>query len=117
MDSVGSGSAGGGNDRLGVEIVVGLGQADPGVRLGDVRGGGVGVGVDRDGAQPELPAGGEDAASDLAAVGNQYSSDGHWAHIRKTPKFDVPLIGPFAMADRQIPSTVRVSRGSITPSS
>ena len=38
-------------------------------------------------------------------------------YIRKTPNFDVPLIGPLAMADRHIPSTVRVSRGSITPSS
>ena len=38
-------------------------------------------------------------------------------YIRKTPNFDAPSIGPLAMADRHIPSTVRVSRGSITPSS
>lgn len=117
MDRVGSRRPGGGNDGLGVQIVVGVGQAHAGVRLGDVRGGGVRPGVDRDGAQAESPAGGEDPASDFAAIGNQYSSDGHWAHIRKTPKFDVPLIGLFATADRHIPSTVRVSRGSITPSS
>src|SRR5262249_6096574 len=61
-------------------------------------------------------AGGEHPTGDLAAVGDQHSSN-HGAHIRKTPKFDVPLIGPLAMADRHIPSTVRVSRGSITPSS
>jgi hypothetical protein len=38
-------------------------------------------------------------------------------YILKTPKFDAPWIGPLAIADRHIPSTVRVSRGSITPSS
>ena len=41
----------------------------------------------------------------------------HRAHIRKTPKFDVPLIRPLAMADKHIPSMVRVSRGSMMPSS
>src|SRR6202012_3149289 len=70
-----------------------------------------------DGAQTQPPAGGEDPSGDLAAVGNQNSCDSHRRHIRKTPKFDVPLIGPLAMADKHIPSTVRVSRGSITPSS
>ena len=59
----------------------------------------------------------EHAPRDLAAIGNQNSRDHPWAHILKTPKFDVPLIGPLAMADKHIPSTVRVSRGSITPSS
>ncbi len=39
------------------------------------------------------------------------------SHILKTPKRSVPLIGAFSMTDRQMPSTVRVSRGSITPSS
>ena len=114
---VGARGTGGGDDGLGVQVVVRLRQAHPGVGLGDVRGRGVRVGVDRDGAQAQPPAGGEDPPGDLAAVGNQYSSDSHGAHIRKTPKFDVPLIGPLAMADRHIPRTVRVSRGSITPSS
>lgn len=116
MDGVGAGGAGGGYQSLGIEIVVGVGQADPRVGLGDIGCRGVRVGVDRDGAQAEAAAGGEDPAGDLAAVGNQYSSK-HQAHIRKTPKFDVPLISAFAMADRHIPNTVRVSRGSITPSS
>ena len=117
VHGVGAGGAGGGDDGLGVEIVVGLGQPHPGVGLGDVRRGGVRVGVDGDGAQAQPAAGGEHPSGDLAAVGNQHSSDSHVAHIRKTPKFDVPLIGPLAMADKHIPSTVRVSRGSITPSS
>ncbi len=114
---VGAGGAGGGDDGLGVQIVVGLRQPHPGVGLGDVRRGGVRVGVDGDGAQAESPAGGEHPPGDLAAVGDQHSSDSIVHHIRKTPKFDVPLIGPLAMADKHIPSTVRVSRGSITPSS
>ena len=114
---VGSGGARGRDDGLGVQIVVGLRQPHPGVGLGDVRRGGVRVGVDGDGAQAQPPAGGEHPPGDLAAVGNQHSSDSHGVHIRKTPKFDVPLIGPLAMADKHIPSTVRVSRGSITPSS
>ncbi|BCO77363.1 hypothetical protein MINTM009_11450 [Mycobacterium intracellulare] len=116
VDRVGTGGAGRGDDGLGVEIVVGLGQPHPGVGLGDVRRAGVRVGVDGDGAQAQPAARGEHPARDLATVGNQNSSN-HGAHIRKTPKFDVPLIGPLAMADKQIPSTVRVSRGSITPSS
>ncbi|CKR97232.1 Uncharacterised protein [Mycobacterium tuberculosis] len=78
---------------------------------------GIRVCVDGDGAEPQPAAGGEHPPGDLAAVSNQYSSDSHQHHIRKTPKFDVPLIGPLAMADKHIPSTVRVSRGSITPSS
>ena len=43
---------------------------------------------------------------------------GHDApHIRKTPKRSVPATSPEWIADSASPSTVRVSRGSITPSS
>ena len=38
-------------------------------------------------------------------------------HIRKTPKELVPSTGPECTADRAMPSTVRVSRGSTNPSS
>ena len=38
-------------------------------------------------------------------------------HIRKTPKPRRPATGPECAADRAMPSTVRVSRGSMTPSS
>ncbi len=117
MYRVGAGGAGGRDDGLGIQIVIGVRQPYPSVGLGDVWRGGVGVGVYGDGAQAQSPAGGEHPPGYLAPVGNQYSSDFHAAHIRKTPKFDVPLIGPLAMADRHIPSMVRVSRGSITPSS
>ncbi len=116
VDCVGTGRLCGG-DQLGrVEVALGAFQSHPGVRLGDVRRRRVGIGVNGDRADAELAAGVEHSASDLAAIGNQDFGD-HQVHIRKTPKFDVPLIGPFAMADRHIPNTVRVSRGSITPSS
>ena len=38
-------------------------------------------------------------------------------HVRNTPYPSAPRIGAFSMTDRQIASTVRVSRGSMTPSS
>ena len=116
MDGVGTRGPGRGDQLLGIEVAVVALQPYPGVGLGDMRGGGVGIGVDGDGADAEATAGAEHPASDLTAVGDQDSCD-HEAHIRKTPKFDVPLIGPLAMADKHIPSTVRVSRGSMTPSS
>jgi hypothetical protein len=54
-------------------------ERDPDVGLGDVRGVRVGVGVDGDGADAEAAAGGEDAAGDLAPVGDQNSGD-HGLH-------------------------------------
>ena len=123
VQRVGTGGPGGGGEFGRVEVAV---DADPGVGFHDVRRTGIGVGVDRDGADAEPPAGGEHPPGDLASVGNQDSSDGHallfalaliGTYIRKTPNLDAPSIGPLAMADKHIPSTVRVSRGSITPSS
>ena len=83
------------------------------VGLGDERQAGVGVGVDGHRLDAEAAAGGEDAPGDLAAVGDQDSLD----HVRNTPNRSVPTIGWFAITDRQMASTVRVSRGSMTPSS
>ena len=86
------------------------------VGLGHERQPRVGVGVDRHRLDAEAPAGGEDPAGDLAAVGDEQSVD-HPAHILKTPKPSAPLISVFSMTLRQMASTVRVSRGSMTPSS
>ena len=92
---------------------------------------GVGVGEDGDRADPHAPQRLDHAAGDLAAVGDEHGVKhghlrggqarcgvgwGHRAHIRKTPKAGSPS-GAFAAADRARPSTVRVSFGSITPSS
>ena len=116
MDCVGASCAGRRNQLLRVQVPVAALQAYASVGLGDVRRTGVRIGVDGDRADPQTAAGGEHPAGDLPAVRDQYSRD-HALHIRKTPKFDVPSIGRLAMADMHIPNTVRVSRGSITPSS
>ena len=93
-------------------------DADAGVGFGHMRTLGVGVGVDRDGADTKASTGGKDAPGDLATVGDQNTGDHRrLRYILKTPKFDAPWIGPLAIADRHIPRTVRVSRGSMTPSS
>ena len=92
MDGVGASRAGRRDQLLRVQVPVAALQAYPRIGLGDVRRAGIRIGVDGDGADPETTAGGEHPARDLAAVGDQHSCD-HRAHIRKTPKFDVPLIG------------------------
>ena len=125
VDGVGAGRARGVDEQVGAQVGVGrrgAGQPDGAVGLARVRRVGVGVGVDGDGADAEVAAGAEDPAGDLAAVGDQDSGDHRdRAHIRKTPKpasrAARPAISRLAMADRQRPSTVRVSRGSMTPSS
>src|SRR5258707_13360968 len=84
----------------------------------------VGVGIDRDHAITEPARGAHDAARDLAAVGDQDLVErrelhGGIAHGRATE--NCMACGLRASASRQIASTcakmLRVSRGSITPSS
>ena len=88
------------------------------VGLGDVRRVGVGVGVDGDRLDADQPAGGEHPAGDLASVRHQKTSD-HRSTFpgRKTPTCPAPSTTALCTADRQRPRTVRVSRGSMTPSS
>ena len=88
-------------------------QPDGDVGLAHVRQSGVGVGVHGDGLDAEAAAGPEDAGRDLGPVGHENSLD----HVRNTPYPSAPRIGAFSMTDRQMASTVRVSRGSMTPSS
>ena len=78
---------------------------------------GVGVGVDRDGRDAHRARGAEDAARDLAAVGDQQPTDRPAAHIRKSRTPLVPATALLWHADSAMPSTVRVSRGSMMPSS
>jgi len=56
------------------------GEAYGVVGLADVRQGGVGVGVDRDGLDAERTAGAEDPRGDLGAVGDEESTD-HDSHL------------------------------------
>ena len=90
---------------------------------GDMHGVAVGLGIDRDGAQAHGAGGADDAAGDLAAVGDQERAKTpvefravHLHHILNRPNF-VGSIGALADADNPRPSTSRVSAGSITPSS
>jgi hypothetical protein len=85
------------------------------VGLGDERCVRVGVGEDGDAADAHGATGTEDAAGDLAPVGDQQAL--HAPHIRNTPKPRAPRTSTFATTDRHRPSTVRVSRGSRMPSS
>src|SRR3546814_6570478 len=116
VDRVRAGASSGFEDEVGTQV--GLRgavapQAYGGVCLLHERHLGVGVGVDDDGLDAEVAAGAQDAAGDLATVGDEQSRD----HSRNTPKFISPSMGWLLMTDRQMPRTVRVSRGSRTPSS
>ena len=75
----------------------------------------VGVGVHRDRADPQGAQRADHPERDLPAVGDEHSGE-HSRHIRKTPKAGSPS-GALAAAESASPSTVRVSAGSITPSS
>ena len=75
---------------------------------------GIRIGVHRDGGDAQASRGADDAAGDLAAVGDQQGAEHR--HIRNTPN-RVGSIGAFSAADSARPSTRRVSIGSMTPSS
>ena len=116
VDRVRPGPAGSLDDQVAAEIGVGgrVAREPYGeVGLAHERQSGVGVGVHGHGLDAEASAGGEDAAGDLAPVGDEESLD----HVRNTPYPWAPVQVVLPMTLRQIASTVRVSRGSMTPSS
>ena len=82
----------------------------------------IGVGIDRNGLDAHLARRLDDAAGDLAAVGDQDLGEhqgglGHGAgHMRNTPK-RVSRAGALRLADKARASTRRVSAGSMMPSS
>ena len=89
------------------------------VGCGNVRRVGVGLGVDGDGAQPHLAGAADYPAGDLAAVGHEDRVEGLGHQIRPTPKetgLTLRLSPSSAIASPK-PSTRRLSRGSIMPSS
>src|SRR6185503_12093294 len=77
---------------------------------------GVGVGVNRDGRDPHRAARPHDPQRDLAAVRDQDLVDGPHQCLN-TPHDVVPRTGAEYAADSAIAITVRVSRGSMMPSS
>ena len=123
VDGVGAGAAGRVEDRVDAQVGLGRGRAaerDGLVGLVHERRARVGLGEDGDGADAHPPAAGEDAARDLAAVGDEHLRDrGALAHlyIRKTPKRREPATSLPWQAESAMPSAVRVSRGSIMASS
>ena len=90
-------------------------DGDRDVGLAHVRRAGVGFGIDRDGAHAHAAGGADDAAGDLAPVGDEDTFD-HRHHIRNMPK-RASGIGALSEAEMARPRTSRVCAGSITPSS
>jgi hypothetical protein len=83
VDRVGAGVGGGGEQALDVEVRVahgGRADEDGAVGEADVGGVGVGLAVDGDGAVAEGVGAADDAAGDLAAVGDQDGAEGR--HVR-----------------------------------
>ncbi len=97
-------------------VLSSVGRADAHRLVGeaDVRQLAVGVRVDGDRLQAQRVAGADHAGGDLRPVGDEDAAQAH--HMRKTPK-RVSASGARAQASSARPSTRRVSRGSMTPSS
>ena len=75
---------------------------------------GVCVDVHRNTANAHVVCAANDPPSDLTAIGNEQC---HEAHRRNTPYPFAPSIGVLRTTERQIPSAVLVSRGSMMSSS
>ena len=75
----------------------------------------IGIGINRDRADPHGTGGADHAAGNLAAVGDEDFSE-HCHHILNTPK-RVSSIGAFIAAASDNASTSRLLRGSMMPSS
>ncbi|CDZ87083.1 hypothetical protein RHRU231_210009 [Rhodococcus ruber] len=124
MDGVRAGSAGGIENFLPHQIRLGATRSadrDGEVGIGHMRGPRVGIGVHRDRADSHCPGGTDDTSRDFPAVGDEQGADRtlihNPSHNRNVANRAVPVTGAEWVADRARPSTVRVSRGSITPSS
>ena len=77
---------------------------------------GIGIRIDRNGANAHRAGSTDDPAGDFATVGDEEGLD-HLTHIRNTPKRGVSSTGAFSAAAKANPSTSRVCAGSIIPSS
>ena len=122
VDRLGAGRRGRREDRVDPQVALGgRSRADAHGLVGrpDVRRRPVGVGVDGDRADPEPAARAHDPQRDLAAVGHQDGREHptrRHRYIRNTPN-GVSGIGALSAAERPRPSTMRVSAGSMIPSS
>ncbi len=135
VHGLGAGVAAGLDDGLDLQVALGRGGgADPhgDVGFAHVAGAGVGVAVDGHRTDAQGAQGADHAAGDLAAVGDEDGAEQRllpgrgksgrrrnqsWlAHIRNRPK-EVSGSGVRETTSSASPRTVRVSAGSITPSS
>ena len=124
MDRLRAGLARGCKDPVDVEVAVARprrSEQDRGIGHRHMQRIAIGFGIDGDRPQAERARRADDAAGDLAAVGDQQGAEAavDWRahhHILKMPNF-VGSAGALAAAESARPSTWRVSAGSITPSS
>jgi hypothetical protein len=123
MDSLSAGRAGGVDDRLDVQVAVPGGRrADQHGLVGerDVERVAVGVGEHRDRPHAHALCRADDPAGNLATVGDQElveAADQEHRHILKMPKRVGSGGGALSEAASASASTVRVSAGSMMPSS
>ncbi len=107
--------------RLGVQVGVAQGrpgQQHGGLALADVRAPRVVGRVDGDGLASGVVRAPDDPSRDFTPVGHEQASDRSRRHqCRTTPKTAVPRTGAECVAVSAMASTVRVSRGSMMPSS
>ena len=120
VDRVGAGPSRRVHEQVGAQVGVGRrGTRQPHREVGlrDERGVRVGVGVHCDDGEAHLAGGPRDPAGDLPPVGDEQRADHRHGHIRKTPKPRRPRTSFECTAVSARPRTVRVSRGSMIPSS
>ena len=117
MDRLGATAAGGIEDRRDVQIAVPRRRRPdrPGLfgQL-DMQRIPVCFGIDCHRRDPEPPRGANDPAGDFPTIGDQDLAE--QAHIRKTPK-RVGSVGALRLAEIANAKVIRVSAGSMTPSS
>ena len=113
VDGVGPGGHRGRDDLVDVEVGGDRDRVVGGAHVGGV---GVEVGEDRDGADAQAGGGPHHAAGDLAAVGDEQAGDGT-ASSHPEDAEEGAGTGAWAQAASAMPSTRRVSVGSMTPSS
>ncbi len=121
VDRVGPDLRRGLQDQIGDEIRVGgrgALQADGLIGLLDEQRVGIGVGVHDSGPDAQLARRAQHPAGDLATVGDEnLLHRGGRSYMRKTPKPRRPSMTLLWTADSVMPRTVRVSAGSMIPSS
>ena len=117
VDGVRAGAPGHVQDQVAAQVGIAGGggtQAIRGVRHRDMQAVRIGVRIDRDGADTHAVGGAHDPAGDLAAIGDQDGAEHR--HIRNRPN-RLGSMGALRAADRPRPRTMRVSAGSMMPSS